>query len=278
MATTAAGLGVDPASCTVYMKSIQGGAIRTLFEVLKEIVHDVALKFTADGVHLVTADGARCALINMTLDADKFEEYHCAGATRVGLNVNLLFKLVRIAGSHDTVTMYVRPEESNELGILVQNSEKNQRTDFKMKLLDVNYEDFELPEQVFDTVITMPSATLQRLCRDMSQLDDHVTIASRDGTLVLTCVGERASQETVIGQADEGLVMSTNAPTKGKFSLKYLCLFAKASSLCNSVEIYVKREYPIILKYYIASLGALTFVLAEVVQRGGGDDDSGAAP
>lgn len=254
-------------ACCLYMKSIQGGAIRTLFEVLKEIVHDVSLQFDASGVRLLTMDGARCACINMKLRAESFEEYRCDGKYTVGVNVASMFKLVRITGSHDTVTLYMVPTCSNELGITIENSDKNSMTDFRLKLLDVDSEEITIPDVEFDSVITMPSAYFQRLCRDALNIADHMVIKSHGSTLTLCCSGDFARQETVIGQANAGMAISSNGPVEGKFSLKYLSLFCKASSLCNTLELFLKESFPLILKYNVASLGELKFVLAPTVDE-----------
>lgn len=257
--------GPEKSACCFYTKSIQGGAIRTLFEVLKEIVHDVSLQFDSTGVRLLTMDGARCALISMKLRADSFEEFQCDGKYTVGINVASMFKLVRITGSHDTITLYMLPEFSNELGITIQNAEKNSFTDFRLKLLDVDSEEITIPDVEFDSVITMPSAYFQRLCRDALNLADHMTIKSQGNKLVLSCAGDFARQETIIGQADAGMNITSRedaAVVEGKFSLKYLSLFCKASSLCNTLELYLKDSFPLIMKYNIASLGEVKFVLA----------------
>lgn len=249
----------------LYMKSIQGGAIRTLFEVLKEIVHDVSLQFDSSGIRLLTMDGARCALISMKLRADSFEEFHCDGKYTVGVNVASMFKLVRTTGSHDTITLYMLPSASNELGITIQNADKNSLTDFRLKLLDVDSEEITIPDVEFDSVITMPSAYFQRLCRDALNLADHMTIRSQGNTLTLSCSGDFARQETQIGQADAGMAICSRPDAgrvEGKFSLKYLSLFCKASSLCNTLELYLKESFPLIMKYNIASLGEVKFVLA----------------
>lgn len=249
----------------IWCKSIQGGAIRTLFEVLKEIVHDVSLQFDSSGIRLLTMDGARCALISMKLRADAFEEFRCEGRYTVGINVASLFKLVRITGSHDTVTFYMLPSASNELGITIQNADKNSLTDFRLKLLDVDTEEISIPDVEFDSVITMPSAYFQRLCRDALNLANHMVIRSSGGALTLSCSGDFARQETVIGQADAGMVIASRPDAgvvEGKFSLKYLSLFCKSSSLCNTLELFLKDAFPLIMKYNIASLGEVKFVLA----------------
>ena len=255
----------------LFLKSIQGNAIRTLFEVLKEIVHDVSLRVDPTGVKLLTLDGARCALVYMRLRADAFEEFRCDGTFTLGLNMSSMFKLVKTSGSHDTITLYMDAATNNELGIKIQNAEKNSVTDFKVKLLDVDDEIITLPDVEFDNVITMPSAFFQRLCRDMLNLSDTMTIKSTGNQLILGCAGDFARQETIIGEADAGMSMQARSDKviEGKFSLKYLALFCKAANLSNTIELFLKDQYPLILKYNVASLGELKFCVAPRVD---GDD------
>lgn len=183
-----------PTGPVLLLKSIQGNAIRTLFEVLKEIVHDVSLRIDSTGVKLLTLDGARCALVYMRLRADAFEEFKCEGTFNLGLNMASMFKLVKTSGSHDTITLYMESATDNELGIKIQNAEKNSVTDFKLKLLDVDDEVIKLPDVEFDSVITMPSAFFQRLCRDMLNISDTMIIKSTGDQLVLGCNGDFARQ------------------------------------------------------------------------------------
>ena len=248
----------------VYIKSIQGGAIRTLFEVLKEIVHDVNLQFDSSGVKLLTMDGARCALVYLKLRADAFEDFSCTGRHNVGVNMGSVFKLVRTCGSHDTITMYIDADNTNELGITISNHDKNSMTDFKLKLLDVDSEDINIPDVEFDSIVTMPSAYFQRICRDMLNISEKMTIRSQGDQLCLSCNGDFARQETVVGPSDAGMSLSSVSEKRieGTFSLKYLSLFCKASSLANTMELFLKESYPIIIKYNVASLGEIRFCLA----------------
>jgi len=251
------------------LKSIQGNAIRTLFEVLKEIVHDVNLRIDSTGVKLLTLDGARCALVYMRLRADAFEEFRCEGSFNLGINMASMFKLVKTSGSHDTITLYMDSATNNELGIKIQNAEKNSVTDFKLKLLDVDDEIMTLPDVEFESVITMPSAFFQRMCRDMLNISDTIVIKSCGSQLVLGCNGDFARQETVIGETDAGMNIAakTDKTIEGRFSLKYLSLFCKASNLSNTIELFLKESYPLILKYNVASLGELRFGVAPKVDE-----------
>ena len=49
---------------------------------------------------------------------------------------------------------------------------------------------------------------------------------------------------------------------QGVFALKYLVLFTKCTNLCNSINLFLKNDYPLIIKYDIASLGHIKLCLA----------------
>jgi proliferating cell nuclear antigen len=53
---------------------------------------------------------------------------------------------------------------------------------------------------------------------------------------------------------------------QGVFSLKYLVLFTKCTNLSSSVEIYLKNDYPLIVKFMVASLGELKLCLSPNVE------------
>ena len=54
---------------------------------------------------------------------------------------------------------------------------------------------------------------------------------------------------------------------QGNFSLKYLVLFTKCTNLSNTVELYLKNDYPLIIKYTVASLGNIKLCLSPQVEN-----------
>ena len=44
---------------------------------------------------------------------------------------------------------------------------------------------------------------------------------------------------------------------QGLFSLKHLLLFTKCTNLSNSIEIFIKNDYPMIIRYGVANLGEI---------------------
>jgi proliferating cell nuclear antigen len=110
----------------------------------------------------------------------------------------------------------------------------------------------------------MPSNSFQKLCKDMVNIGDKVEIRSIGKQLIFTCRGEFAEQETIIGE-NTGTKFEKNDVThiiQGHFSLKHLVMFTKCTNLSSSIEIMLKNDYPIIVKYEVASLGYIKLCLA----------------
>ena len=57
--------------------TVQSNAIRILSEALKDILTDVNLQISKDGIKIIAMDGSKVAIINLKLDATKFEEFYC---------------------------------------------------------------------------------------------------------------------------------------------------------------------------------------------------------
>ena len=241
----------------MYLKTIQASAIKAVFEVLKDIINDVNVYFTAAGVHILTLDTARVTLVHMTLGAENFEEYQCPADMAAGLNMGNMYKLLKSISGADTLVM--RMDNRDYIDLLIENPVKKSSTNFKLKLLDINEDILGLPDINMNVVTTLPSVDFQRIARDMGNLAQEMQII-RDGTsLTLSCQGDFADQMTTIE-----LPESVNR-TGANFSLKYINLFTKATNMCASVQLMqdsTNENMPIVFRYTIANLGDLRFYLA----------------
>lgn len=258
---------MDSEDVLFHIRTVQGSVIKSLFDTLKEILHDVSVTFDSTGVKISAMDGAKISLVHMKLNAESFEEYTCEKSYELGINVANMFKLLRSAGSHDSILFRYMKNNPHVLEITIQNFEKNSLTRFELKLIEIDSAYIEINDLEFDTIISIPSNYFQRLCRDMSELTDFLWIEKKDGVVSFcsdfTSTTDFASQRTILGESDTGKITTIEeADYSSKFSLKYLTGFAKASGLSSVVELYLKTAFPLILSYKVGSIGSLRFVVA----------------
>jgi proliferating cell nuclear antigen len=242
--------------------SIQASAIKAVFEVLKDMLNDVNIYFTKDGLRIITLDTACSALVDLNLGAENFQEYSCPENIVAGVNIENTFKLLKSITKDDIISMSITNKE--HIDIHINNSVKKSCTKFQLKLLDINEDEIDLPEIEMSVTTTMQSADLQRICRDMNQIATNVNIQRHDNKFIIKCAGDFANQETSIECADntgDGKFLS------GTYSLKYLNIFTKATGMCPTVQILQEDENRfLVLEYNVADLGKLRFYLATKVE------------
>ena len=241
--------------------TIQAAAFKSTFEVLKDILNDVNIYFRPDGMYIVTLDTARTSLVDIYLAADNFEEYQCEQEEIIaGINISNTFKLLKTITNNDVLQIEINSKE--HMNIEISSEAKKTNTKFQLKLLDINESRIEVPDVEMTTVTTLPSADFQRLCRDMSNIGTDIEIRRVGKEIKLKCEGDFASQETSIECPEESPEIT------GLYSLKYMNIFTKATSMCASMQVIQETGNRfLILKYNVANLGELKFYLATKVSE-----------
>ena len=255
------------------VKTVQAGAFRILIEALKEILTDANLEFDSSGMKVMAMDSSHTVLVHLKLNADNFEHYNITkNKVVIGINMINFFKLIKTMGNSDTLTLFVKENNESKLGITLENNEKKLKTQYELNLMDLDEDNMKIPPAEFPSVITMPSVDFQKICRDMHNLSDDIEIQSIGSELQFKCKGEFASQLTVLGETDLGMSYVMNKTPdeiiQGMFALKHLVLFSKCTNLCPSIELYLKNDYPLIIKYLVASLGEIKLCLAPKIDNG----------
>ena len=243
------------------LKTIQASAIRSAFEVLKDILNDANVYFDSSGIRILTLDTARTALIDLFLSSENFEEYDCPNEIVAGINISNTFKLLKSITNNDTLTLEI--SSSDHMKIQIHNETKNTKTNFRLKLLDIDEDQIEIPNITMSVVTTIPSVDFQRICRDMNNFATEVSVSRSGGNLIVKCEGDFASQETIINCNDD----SYSGCIGGVYSLKYLNLFTKATGMCSAVQLMQEDSNRFLtLKYNIANLGEIKFYLATKIE------------
>jgi proliferating cell nuclear antigen len=253
----------------MYAKTVQACVLKVLMDSLSSLLVDTTLQFSADGVKLIELDNTHIVMIHVRLDARKFEEFYCETPVNIGVNIGNLHTLLKTVNSSDTLTLFLSNDDRNRLGIRVENEEKKTSTEFKLNLLDLDAHEYTIPPVAFSAVTVLPSTYFQKIVRDMSYLSDRVEIKNIGRQLILSCSGNFCQQETILRDTDEPDVPDDEGeeerdPTvinQGVFSLKYLVMFTKCSSLNPNISLFIRSEFPCICMYDM-SLGSVRLCLS----------------
>lgn len=268
----------------------QTSSFRILMEALKEILKDVNIKFIVPdpnaekpnlgGMSIVAMNVSQSVLIKLKLPAKCFDSYYCkpksGNQLLVGVNMNSLFKLIKTMTNDDNLTLFIENDDINNLGIRLENGEKKYVTTYKLKLLELDNYDMTIPESTFPFMISIPSERFHKIIRDASSIAECIDIKFVDtkehsNTLIFSCRGEFASLETILTDKTEGFYVNKTSNeenneiiVQGEYELKNLTLFSKCGNLCSNIELYMRNNYPLFIKYQVANLGSVFLVLTPI--------------
>jgi proliferating cell nuclear antigen len=254
------------------IKTVQIAPFRTLMTALKDILLETNITFKKDGIRIINMDKSHTILAHLFLDANKFEHYYCKhDKIIVGVNMFHLFKLINSIDNDDTLTIEIDESEYTDgivdhLGLKFENGDIKQVKEQKLKLIEPDEEELELPDVKFSSIINLPSSDFQKIIRDLSNISERLEIKSVDDELIFECQGSWAVAKITRSECD-GNMEFTQKPDdtkviQGEFSLKNLGYFIKCTNLCNSIEMYLENDLPLIVRYAVASLGEIKLCLA----------------
>ena len=137
-------------------------------------------------------------LAHLFLDANKFEHYYCKYPIIIGVNMFHLFKLINSIDNDDTLTIYIDESEYTDgivdnLGLKFENGDIKQCKEQKLKLIEPDEEELELPDVKFSSIINLPSSDFQKIIRDLSNISERLEIKSVGEELIFECNGSWAS-------------------------------------------------------------------------------------
>ena len=249
------------------IKTVQIAPFRTLMTALKDILLETNISFQPDGIRIINMDKSHTILVHLYLAASNFEFYECKkDKIIIGVNMFHLFKLINSIDNDDTLTIYIENNDYydgivSHLALKFENGDIKQCKTQKLKLIEPEQDELEVPDVKFSSIINLPSADFQKIIRDLSCISDKLEIKSVGNELIFKCQGQFASAEIHRAEADESmkfiLKQDSSKVIQGEFSLKNLGYFIKCTNLCPQIEVYLENDLPLVVKYNVASLGEI---------------------
>merc|ERR1711916_352404 len=131
------------------------------------------------------------------------------------------------------------------LNIKIRNpNNKLDKSDYKLKLFNIDPHDMKIPDISFDAVVQINSQYFNKLCKKMKKIAEYVEIKCLKNKIVFVCKDDEAEmkRELTTGDEDEDSKISiqrgdddSGKVIQGVYDLKNLVLFSKCAPLCHDI-------------------------------------------
>merc|ERR1711981_423557 len=211
---------------------------------MKDLCKDVNFDCSEKGLQVQSMDSSHVALVSLMLRESAFADFRCDRPTSLGLNIEC------------------------------ESSDDDRIADFDLKLMQIESEHMEIPEQQYKVVVKMPSGEFQKICRDLKEFGETMTLTATKEGVKFSVSGDVGAGNVFIkpresDKPEERVSVTVHENVTSNFALRYLVNFAKAAPLCGAVELGLGPDAPLLVKYELekAENGHMQFYLAPKIDE-----------
>jgi proliferating cell nuclear antigen len=238
----------------------------------KENLNNEVVKKKRGYLKIMAVDPTKSIFIHLKLDSMNFTKFRCKNEKKnIGINLIYFHRLIKSMDKDDNLTLFIKNNDDQNLWIKRYNSLRKKETLDHMNLIDLNKNKYSVPPTAFEAVVKMPASEFHKVCREMSNIAEFVEIQCINDKILFKCKGDHAGRTVTFTNNDDddddkhrkGCVRIKHSPSdpnkplivKEIYDLKNITLFNKFTSLCSDVQLYMKNEYPLVVRYTVATLG-----------------------
>ena len=227
-----------------------------IVSIISELVVEVKIKVTKEGMSLTAVDPANVAMVHFKMPADLFSEYQLEKNEILGVNLENLKAVLRRCKPGSSLTIE-RQDNNLRLGI----NDRIKR-DFSLALLDIDVEEKEMPQWEFNSIVKLNADSLVEVVEDCAIVSDACTFIAEPSKFIVEAYGLNSARAEF--SSDEAEIHSANSTAR--FSLEYMNKFIKGSKISNRVHLSFSNNHPMRLDFPTGNV-MLSFVLAPRIEQ-----------
>lgn len=205
-------------------------------------------------------------LVSLLVGEDAFQTYRCDRNITLGVDLSSLAKVLKCGNNSDSLTLIAEDSPDSFL-VVFEDTVKDRISEYSLKLMDIESDFLNIDDMDYDSVITLPAVDFQKICRDLSQLSDSLTVLVTKDTVKYVANGDIGSGSVIVKpftdleKTENSVKVELNKAVNLTFGLKYLLDVIKGTSLSSTITIKLADKTPALFEFKLPS-GYLRFYLA----------------
>ena len=225
--------------------------LRKLLLLVNDLIEDVNMMFTEDGVRIQTMDSSHVCLTSVNVDKVHFKEYVMKQQVNIGIKLSNIIRVLACM-ENETVAFEYHEEFPDEFVI------RSKTNHVRLKTIDIDSEEMEIPDMDVDVEIDADAGTIQKYLKNIASFGDTIRFYTDNNDVNMSTTGDIGS--VVMNIHDQNVKIS--GPLSASFSTRFLITFAKAANISKRVLIKLVNENPVVFEYEFDKNSWIRFFLA----------------
>ena len=224
----------------------------TLFQHMKLFTECMNIYFNKEDVFIQAMDSSHVSIFEIKLPGEWFDEYNVTENTMIGINTNVLFKVLNTREKSHKLRLCLEEDNNDKLEINLLSEDTNvYDRNYVIPLVDIDSEIMGIPDMEYQAEISFPSNVFSTLIDQMKIFGETLNIYCSEEKVEMSSESQDTGKMFVNIPIDDlnSFAIEEDEILNMSFSLTHLkniCLYSKIS---KEIEVNLKREYPIKLIY-----------------------------
>ena len=238
-------------------KSLEGYTIKTLSELLQNIVKVACFKISKEGIFLQMMDSRELIFLDIELSAVNFNVFKLQEPIYIGLTSADLYKMLKTVKKKDSLYMYIDNNQPDNLMIVVYPKDNIRIVKSSVHIQNTQHICITPPDG-YTVPIIVPSNEYQRSFKEVNNINSSVKISMRTYSLSVFCSTDNIySREILFGEFDD----TTPIRFTEEFDMDQFSRIIKIAGLGKNIKIYGEPGLPLRVSTSIGSLGSINIYI-----------------
>lgn len=223
---------------------------RKTLAIASDLCDDVNLVFSDEGLKIISMDTGHVCLTNIKFSRNFFDTYIVPKHIVIGVKLS---NMVRILSCLESELVMEYSEDEPDFFTI-----RSVENVFKIRVIDLESEEMQIPEMEYDVEIDMDSNVLQKYVKNLAIFGEELTVETADDGIYISTSGDIGSGSIKL----DGSRVTIRGSLKERFALKYMATFSKAASVSKAVTMSISNESPLKLTYMFDVESYISFYIA----------------
>lgn len=225
---------------------------KTSFEAISSIIDETSLVIDSEGFRVRALDRSHISFVNLMLEPTFFDSFECTTPEKINIDTDEFMKILKRMKKDDLLKL-----SCDEGNLIIQFIGDVDR-EFKIRLIDIEYEMPQPPALEPPVTVTIPSELVKDTLNDMELFGDKLYILIDGDYFKVISDGEFGEADVRYLHGEE-----VSESVKACYNIDKLKDMFRASKFSEDVEISLGNDTPVIIKFKsITGDGEISFLLA----------------
>lgn len=229
-----------------YITFQNGLILKQMVDICKDLITESNIHILENGLDLQAMDMSHVSLTHFFIDKSNCSNYNISKETLIALslkNLSLILKAYK-----ETFELSLCKNEHEEfLQVSMYDRKTDEHYNYCLNLMQIDQEQLSIPARENQCEISMNSVNFSDLVKNISIVGESMTIKTVGKLMSFESEGDIG--KVVVSKSFTPQTMKTTSNLESNYSLRYISLFIKASSITPHLKITMINEEPLQLRY-----------------------------